>query len=329
MLAAHLGNMPSLKNLSVGLVGVAALALVSLHADRASACSIACDSTPRVAGQKLVSPVIKMPTFAYAFNPSAPAPTLRRGDIDVPITSVNDGAFGLAIAAAEPLEPGEYTLVTSNGCSSQEVTSSFTVLPGEAIPTEASEISSTSKFESADPEASMDTCGTRYGETFDHVNVDFELRMPDAYAARFPLVRTTVSVDGPNASTKQQLTPQRTSLNLRRLVVSCAGPSDKPQPGIYRVKVESELLGVGKLAASEKEIQISCPQTGAKPNKDAKVGDTGDVPGNNAAPAGPVNGGTSSSGSCSSAAGPARGSAASLLLGALGIGLVVRRRRRA
>ena len=334
MQTANVPRMPLSKKLSVALVGVAAGALVSFHAEQASACSIACISKPQIADQKLMSPVLKMPTISRwgHINPNAPAPTLRRGDVDVPITSINDGDFGLAIAAAQPLEPGEYTLVTSNGCNSKEETSTFTVLPGEPIPTEAAEITSTSSFEAADPNASMDSCGTRHGETFDHVNVALELRMPAALTPRFPLVRTTVSIQGPNLSTKEFLTPQGATLKLRELVVSCAGPSDKPQPGAYRVKVESELLGVGKLAGTETEIQISCPQTVFKPNKDPKPADdwVGEGPSDDVGPQGGIaaNNYDNGSGSCSSSGGRPQSGAFAMLLGALGFGLVVRRRRR-
>ena len=109
MLAASVLCMPSFKKLSVGLVGAATLALVSLHSERADACSQACISVPTIADHKLLSPVVKMPTFVWGHMNTSAVPTLRRGDVDVPITTSNDGAFGLAIAAAEPLEPGEYS----------------------------------------------------------------------------------------------------------------------------------------------------------------------------------------------------------------------------
>lgn len=322
--------MLSSKKLSVGLVGIATLALASLHTTPANACSIACENTPRVANRKLVSPVIKMPTFTFGYvDQNAPAPSLRRGDVAIPITSVRDGGFGHAIAAAEPLEPGEYTLVTSNGCGSNEVTSSFTVLPSEPIPTEPAEIFSTSKFEAASNEAAVDTCGTRHGEVFDHMNVDVEVRLPASLTPRFPLVRTTVSVSGPNVETRQEFTPQQATFNLYKLVVSCAGTSNKPQPGTYRVRVDSELLGVGKLAASDKEFQIVCPAS-TKPNDDPKTRDPwlGEGPTDDDPPSTPGNGGTSSSGSCSNSGGRPQGGALGLLLGAMGVALVARRRRR-
>jgi MYXO-CTERM domain-containing protein len=161
------------------------------------------------------------------------------------------------------------------------------------------------------------------------MNVDVEVRLPASLTPRFPLVRTTVSVSGPNVETRQEFTPQQATFNLYKLVVSCAGTSNKPQPGTYRVRVDSELLGVGKLAASDKEFQIVCPAS-TKPNDDPKTRDPwlGEGPTDDDPPSTPGNGGTSSSGSCSNSGGRPQGGALGLLLGAMGVALVARRRRR-